>query len=308
MLLMRKEKVDVINSHWLLPSGLVGVICKGAFGTPHVAVVHGSDVNVSKRSGILRWICSRILGASDAVTVNSSYIKNTVLSIGGRITDKVSHIPMGVDGLVFAPKAAGGIKERYGAEHMVFSVGRLIDWKGMKYLIMAMREVVDQVPGAKLVIGGSGPEKESLESMARELGLQGSVIFPGYIDPSDLSEYYSAADVFVLPSIDLNGQTEALGVVLIEAMASGTPVIGSNVGGIPDIIRDGYNGFLVPEKAPGDLADRIIRLLQDRDLAARLSKNGLITVNERFLWDDIGKTFSDVNKRLAQGKHDRRVP
>ncbi len=297
MLLIRKEKVDVINSHWLLPSGLVGMICKSIFKTPNIVVVHGSDVNISKKSNILRKVCSRILDNSDAITVNSNYIKNTVLSIDRYIMDKVSYIPMGVDESVYAPKATSSIKDRYGAEYIVFSVGRLIDWKGMKYLIMAMREVVKKVHGAKLVIGGSGPEKANLERMARDLGLQDSVIFPGYIDASALSEYYHSSDVFVLPSINLNGQTEALGVVLLEAMASGTPVIGSNVGGIPDIIQDGYNGFLVPERSPKDLADRIVKLLLDRDLAKRFSANGYKTVNERFLWKDIGRKFCEINNR-----------
>jgi L-malate glycosyltransferase len=299
MFLIRKEKIDVINSHWLLPQGLVGVICRGLFRTPQVVVVHGSDVNSIKASAILRKACSCVLRHSDAVTVNSTYIRNAVVSIDRSVEGKVSYMPMGVDASVFAPMEAGSVKERYGAGRLIFSIGRLIDWKGMKYLVMAMKDVIKAVPDARLVIGGSGTEKANLERLSEELGLKGYVMFPGYIDVCDLPAYYSAADVFVLPSIDLNGQTEALGVVLLEAMASGTPVVGSAVGGIPDIIRDGYNGFLVPERSPPDLADRIVRLLKDGALADRFAANGLKTVNERFLWKDIAVKFSDVNKKVS---------
>lgn len=295
MLLVRREKVDVINSHWLLPSGFVGIVCKSLLKTPNIVVVHGSDVNISKASGILSWLCSYVLEHSDRITVNSSYIKDTVISVNHRVADKVKYLPMGVDAPV-SPPQANNIKERYGAKHLVFSIGRLIDWKGMNYLVMAMGEVVKKVPGTKLIIGGSGTERKNLERIAAEMGLEDAVIFPGYIEKSALPGYYAAADVFVLPSINLNGQTEALGIVLLEAMASGTPVIGSNVGGIPDIIEDGYNGFLVPEKSPGDLADRIVKLLLDNGLAKRFSANGLATVNERFLWNDIGRELSRINK------------
>ena len=104
------------------------------------------------------------------------------------------------------------------------------------------------------------------------------------------------------PSIDMNGQTEALGVVLLEAMASGTPVIGSNVGGIPDIIHNNYNGFLVMERSPEELSAKIIELLSDRDTANNFRSNGLKTINEKFRWDKIGEMFYLINQSLLDDK------
>ena len=161
-----------------------------------------------------------------------------------------------------------------------------------------MKDVTKNFPTAKLVIGGNGPEKGNLERLTEELNLKKNVFFAGYIEDIDLPEYYGFADVFCLPSINLNGQTEALGVVLLEAMACGTPVIGSDVGGIPDIIEDGYNGFLVPEKSPKDLADKIIELLSNRKLAEEFAANGLKTVREKFSWDRVIEKFRNVYEQV----------
>ena len=300
--MIKKEKIDVVHSHWLVPQGLVGGICKKIFGIPHVTTVHGSDVNIIKKSKILSRICSFILHNSDRITANSSYTKDRVLSIDSRAKDKVEVIPMGVDINRFGFEDDTNLKEVFGAEYLILSIGRLIDWKGTKYLIISMKEVIKKFPNSKLVIGGDGPEKRKLEKLTKKLNLKKNVIFTGYIKNSDLSKYYDSSDIFVLASMNLNGLTEALGVVLLEAMVCGTPVIGSNVGGIPDIIKDGYNGFLVPEKSPKDLADKIIELLSNKELAKEFSVNGLKTVRERFSWEIVSERFMRMYEVVKNGK------
>jgi N-acetyl-alpha-D-glucosaminyl L-malate synthase BshA len=296
--IIRKEKIDIIHTHWVLPSGLVGAICRKIFKVPHIATVHGSDVNTIKQSKILRRICSFILQNSDRITTNSSYTKSITLSIDIKSKNKVDVIPMGIDINRFKSEGTTNLKEVFDVEYLILSVCILIDWKGTKYLIIAMKEVIKKFPNAKLVIGGNGPEKGKLEKLTKELNLENTVIFTGYIEDIDLPKYYSSADVFVLPSINLNGLTEGLGVVLLEAMACGTPVIGSNVGGVPDIIKDGYNGFLVPEKSPEDLADKIIELLSNRKLAKEFSVNGLKTVKERFSGERVSEQFMSIYEEV----------
>ena len=310
--IIRKEKIDVIHSHWLVPQGLVGAICKKIFGTPHVTTVHGADINTfkkleilsGKKSKILSGIFSFVLHNSDKINANSSYTKNIVLSIDGRVKNKIEIIPMGVDINRFKHEDDINIKEDFDAEYLILSVGRLIDWKGTKYLITAMKEIIKKIPNAKLVIGGIGPEKENLEKLTEELKLKNNVIFTGYIEDIDLLKYYASSDIFVLPSINLNGHTETLGVVLLEAMACGTPVIGSNVGGIPDIIKDGYNGFLVSEKSPEDLADKIIELLSNKELAEEFATNGLKTVQEKFSWISVTERFIEVYEEFKSTEVD----
>jgi len=292
--IIREQKIDVIHSHWIIPNGLVGGICKKIFGIPHVTTVHGSDINIIKKSKILRRICSFILHNSDRITANSSYTKKVILSIDDRAKNKVEVVPMGVDINRFKSNDSMNLKEFFGVEYLILTVGRLIDWKGTKYLIIAMKEIIKKFPNSKLIIGGNGPEKGKLEKLTEELNLERNVVFTGYIKNVDLSKYYSSVDVFILPSINLNRLTEALGVVLLEAMACGTPVIGSNVGGIPDIIKDGYNGFLVPEKSLEDLAGKIIQLLSNKELAEKFGANGLETVRERFSWELVSAEFREI--------------
>ena len=181
---------------------------------------------------------------------------------------------------------------------VILFVGRLIDWKGVNILVSSMKKVRDTVRNARLVIVGDGPERKSLADRVKELGLEDSVTFTGQVSGMELKDYYSRASVFVLPSITVNNQTEGLGVVLLEAMASGVPVIGSNTGGIPDIIEDGVNGLLVQPGDPKALADAIIRIFEDRDLADRFREAGIKTVSERFSWDRIGDQFTMVYQEV----------
>jgi glycosyltransferase involved in cell wall biosynthesis len=158
--------------------------------------------------------------------------------------------------------------------------------------------ILQHAPDTLLLIIGSGPEKEHLLQRTRQLSLEEKVTFLGVVSDEELKAYYQAADVFVLPSVNKDGRTEGLGVVLLEAMASGCPVIGSNVGGIPDIITDGENGFLVPEQEPRVLTEKIIALLYDSILADRFRDAGYRTVKVRFSWGGISRQFSEVYKQV----------
>jgi glycosyltransferase involved in cell wall biosynthesis len=296
----KKEGIQIIHAHWLLPQGLVGVIVGKICRIPRITIVHGADVGITRRSKLLNALAYYVISNSDRVVANSNYILSAVLSINEKKTDRVEVIPMGVDANRFAVERNPLLLKRYGAEQLIFSIGRLIDWKGMEYLIMAMPTVVKQYPSARLVIGGTGPEGKKLSALARQLNLEQTVFLVGGIPPQELPSYFASADVFVLPSVQLDGQTEALGVVLIEAMAAGIPVVASNVGGIPDIVQDGYNGFLTSDKSPAELSDRIIRLLEDSETANRFRMNGRRTVAQRFQWEQIASKFAAMNDQLLE--------
>jgi len=295
--IIKQGKIDIIHSHWLIPQGIAGAICKKVFRIPHITTVHGSDINLIRKNKILKKICLFISNNSDRITVNSSHTKKSMLTIGGAIVEeKIEIIPMGVDLNRFQVHENKNLKQHFNAEHLVLFVGRLIDWKGADYLIVAMADVVKHL-NAKLLIIGDGPEKTKLKELAERLGLKDKVVFIGQIDNSEVPLYYTASDIFVIPSIVVEGHTEGLGVVTLEAMACGTPAIGSNVGGIPDVIKDEYNGFLVAEKSPEELAQKIIKLLSDRKLAADFKKNGLRTVQEKFSWDVVSDRFINIFQR-----------
>lgn len=313
--LCRKNKIQIIHSHWLLPQGLTGAICKKALGIKHVTNIHGSDINTILNSEILTKITKFTLKYSDLIIANSSYTKEKLLQKFPEVRYKCSLVPMGIDlskynvdmsentdsnGSVIRDKEK--ILENIYLEKergpLILSVGRLVDWKGTEYLVRSVESLKKYFLGIKLVIIGEGPEKEKLERLVQDLKLSNNVIFKGYLDNEGVINHYRIADVFVLPSIDLNGQTEGLGVVLLEAMACNVPVIGSNVGGIPDIIRDGWNGFLVPEKDPKAIAEKIKIILEDDKLREEFTINGYITLKNNFSWDIIQRKNEEIYNKL----------
>ncbi|ASJ17242.1 glycosyl transferase [Thermococcus chitonophagus] len=206
----------------------------------------------------------------------------------------VEVIPNGVDTEVFNPKdretARDVIERKFGidTENTVLYVGRLEPRKGVSYLISAMRNVE-----GKLIIAGDGGLRPLLERKARELKIQAR--FLGKVSYSDLVYLYKAVDVFVLPSL-----SEAFGIVLIEAMASGTPVIGTSVGGIPEII-DGC-GILVKPKNPSELAEAINTVLSNQEIAKKLGRLGRIRAEAVYSWKVIAKRTLKTYREVLDGE------
>ncbi len=178
---------------------------------------------------------------------------------------------------------------------MLLFVGRLAEKKGVTYLISAMKAAVKAFPDCKLIIVGDGPEKVSLVRQSQQLGISRSIIFAGSIPNQGLPPFYKAADVFILPSIvDSSGDTEGLGVVLLEAIAAGTPVVASNVGGIPDVIISNRTGLLVEQKNPDQLAAAIARLLDNPSLRKKLSAAARKHIANNYSWETVAGKFYSV--------------
>ncbi|MBS3096160.1 glycosyltransferase [Candidatus Woesearchaeota archaeon] len=292
--LIKKEKIDAIHAHWIVPQGFLAYLCKKLYGIPYIATAHAGDVFPLK-SKFFRFLSNLAIKDSDFCTANSSFTKKKLLKISGRKDIKI--IPMGVDLSVFSERNKNeDLRKRLGVKkEFILTVGRLVEKKGIKYLISSMKDVIKKFPDAKLVIIGDGPERKGLEILAKDLKLDGSIIFAGSVENRHLPEFYATADLFVGPSIVTeSGDTEGLGIVFLEALASGTCVIGSNVGGIPDIIKHNDTGLLVNQKSPGQLANAIIRLLSDKGLRRRLASSGRKMVKEVYSWRLIGKRFNEL--------------
>ncbi len=291
----RKEKPDLIHAHWILPQGFTAAIVSKILGIPVVVTAHAGDV-FPLNNFLFRSVSRVALNSAAAITVNSAFTKSAV----AKITKKpISIIPMGVDLKLFSSAssaAAAAVRKKYSVKgKMLLFVGRLAEKKGVTYLISAMAAVAKQNPGIKLVVVGDGPEKQALEQQVQKLSLSASVAFAGSVSNSDLPAYYKAADIFVLPSIvTKSGDTEGLGVVLLEAVAAGVPVIASNVGGIPDIVVDKKTGILVEQKNPGQLVSAITLLLKNSSLRKKLSGEALKHIRMNFDWDRVASYFKAV--------------
>jgi glycosyltransferase involved in cell wall biosynthesis len=280
----RRRQFDIVHVHWPVPHALFGWAARrGSKGrTRLVTLWYGIE---------LRWVKSRLpwlkqflkwaLRASDQVVAISSYTAREIAEL--------VHVPVRVIpyGLGFDESLAVSRPPRAGGSFLILYVGNLIPRKGVRFLIDALHRLPATL-SAKLLILGEGTDRPKLEAQVRELGLNGRVGMPGRVPEPDLHRAFHEANVLVLPSIiDKRGDTEGLGVVLLEALAYRIPVIGSAIGGITDIITDGETGLLVPPENAPAIAAAIQRIATERGLGERLADAGRRRVRERFGWDAI---------------------
>lgn len=275
--LCRPGHYDVIHVHWPLPSGIFGLVGKWLGRARLVASFHGAELLLTRRFPILKPMLSFIIGRCDAVTSNSEFTANLIRQL--------AHVPVHV--IPYGSRIdIKDLPDQDMAGGVLF-VGRLIERKGLPYLLEAIH-LLAQKRSVHLDIVGEGNLKAELMKRAAQLGISDRVIFHGRVDDDALITLYARCSLFVLPSIiDSHGDTEGLGVVLLEAMSYQKPVIATSVGGISDIVRDGETGLLVAEKSAPALAQAIERILDDPELARRLGKQGAEYVKERFDWDRI---------------------
>jgi glycosyltransferase involved in cell wall biosynthesis len=296
--IVKKEKIDLIHAHWIVPQGYIASKIKRRFGTPYVVTAHAGDIFPLKNP-FFRKIGKRALQDCSACTVNS---KATGKAVQDLYPVDMSIIPMGVDLKQFSPKLKDKkVRKEFGidGEFLLF-VGRIAEKKGLTYLLDAMPSVVEQFPKVKLVIIGDGPLKIELEAQAENLKLGENVVFAGKRKNEDLGKYFASADVFVGPSIvTKNGDTEGLGVVFLEALASGTVVIGGNVGGVPDIIKDGKTGLLVEEKNSKELSKKIIELLEDKKKREKMVKAGQKHIKDHYDWEKVSRKFEELFSKVV---------
>ena len=292
---LRKLKdMDVVHVHWAIPNGLGAIFLKKIHKIPYFITVYGEEIHLSKRYHMitaLRWLVNNSL---KIVTI-SSKTKNFCMEsdLGD---DKIDVIPFGVDTDFFRPL------DVYKDENIfqILSVGYLIERKGFEYLIRAMPKVLKEHKNARLKIVGSGPLESLLKELIYKLDIGDEVEIVKNVSDEELLMLYNSADLFVLPSIvDSQGNTEGLGVVLLEAMACGLPVIGSDVGGISDIIQNGVNGLLVGEKDINELSSAIIKNIINKELRKNFAYAAYHQIKEKFNWNIISERYISIYKTLA---------
>lgn len=296
--IIKNEKISLIHAHWILPQGFVGMFLKKLFKVPLLVTIHGSDLFPLKNN-LFKKLQKFAVNNADFITVNTEATKKELLGRFPEASRKVKVVPMGVNSDFFK-KLKIKKPKNYPKNKILLFVGRLSDQKGLQYLIDAMPEVVKKEPNTKLLIIGEGPFKAELEKKIDENRIKEHVEFLGSLPASDVVKYHNYADVFVLPSLSNKTGTEALGLALMEAMSSGCAVIGTNVGGIPSLIKNGYNGLLVNQKDSKELAGAIIDLLKNRKKAEILGRNASNFIRKNYSWDKVGNQFLVIYKKIIK--------
>jgi glycosyltransferase involved in cell wall biosynthesis len=286
----RISQYDVINAHWWLPNGIIAWILNKTCGIPYVVTSHGTDVSMVRKYKFLRPLALKVLRKAKYTNVVSTFVQGIVdetLKL-----DNVYKRSMPFNSELFSFKPVE-------QENKIIAFGRLVKRKGFEYLVMGYKDVFDRhkIP---LEIYGEGPEHQNLRNLIDERGLQDAVKLMGRIkENKDVPEVIRRARIFVLPSIvDQRLEVEGLGLVILEAMACGVPVISTNSQGITDIITHDQNGYLVPQKDPEALAEAINKLLESPEIRERYIREGLKTV-QKFSIPTVGREFGELFKKAA---------
>ena len=295
--LWRRLAPDVINQHYLLPTGIAGQWWATRLGIPTVTTLIGMDVYDPhyRPAAVWRGLMRRAIRGARAVTCISSFVHDVVrreYPPAGGVECRL--VPYGVDVKLFHPQdSAGEVRRRHGLgedDTLILTVQRLWARKGVTTFLDAAAIVAAAVPGTRFLVVGDGPERAALERHAAALGIGDRVVFAGRKDNrTELPAYYAAADVFAFHTLH-----EGLGIVLLEALASGCPVVTTAAGGTTDIIRDGDTGLLV---RPGDaraFADAVIRVLREPSLKAGLRTRARRTAETEFDWDVVAGRYLEV--------------
>jgi glycosyltransferase involved in cell wall biosynthesis len=273
---------DIVHCHWLITSGLMGALFAGIGRAPLVVTAHGSDVFTENPFFLFVDRC--VLRRCAACTANSRRSGELVSRI--EPAARIEPVPMGVDPSKYGKHLASAeMRGRLGnGRPQLLFVGRFTANKGVGDLVAGMETISRELPDARLALVGFGPEEHVIRREVAKAGLGSRIQFLGRLSRAEIPTCMASADLLVLPSVKVEG----LGVVLLEALASGTAVVGTDVGGIPDIVRDGETGFLCRSQDPEDLAATCLRMLRDDDLMRRTADNGRRLVEQQYSWQRIG--------------------
>ena len=298
---------DVIHAHdWLVTYAAKSL--KQSFNLPMVATIHATEAG--RNSGIhddtqryindTEWLLTY---EATEVIVNSNYMKGHVQGLFGLPFDKISVIPNGINLNNFT-----GIDRDYDFrrrfamdnEKIILYVGRLVYEKGVQHLISAMPKILENYHDSKLVIAGKGGMIDELKSQVDSMGLSNKVYFTGYLNQKEVQKMYKCADVAVFPST-----YEPFGIVALEAMLAGIPTVVSDIGGLNEIVEHGVNGMKSYTGNPNSIADSVLSLLFDPQLAMNVTKNAKNKVKDEFNWQKIAQDTHyiyelAISKTMAQ--------
>lgn len=274
---------------------LDGFSIAGRTPQPYILCLKGIAADELRfETGLERWrlafpaaLEGRNARRADAVIVPSRYSRGVAIRHYGLDPGRVRVVPEGIDPSAWErPVPAGDGAERSGGPPTVLSVARQYPRKNTGTLLRAFRRVRETCPGARLRVVGGGPELPRLRRLARRLGLGAGVRFLGELPGrGDVRREYFAADVFCLPTLQ-----EGFGIVFLEAMAAGLPIVASSAGAVPEVVPDGRAGFLVDPRNPRALAEALLRLIGDDRLRARMGAAGRRRAR-RFAWPRVARSF-----------------
>ncbi len=272
----------------------------GAWERPSIVSFHGADVLVDMNKQAYREATRQMLNAVNLVLVRSESLRRAVVHLGcdeKKIEIQRAGIPLGE-----FPFRERNFVAAAATEWRFVQAGRLIEKKGLPVTLRAFAVFLGQHPNAKLTIAGEGPLLGQLQSLARDLNIEANVSFTGFISQEQLREIYYASHIFLHPSqTGRDGNQEGIPNSILEAMASGLPVFATEHGGIPEAIRSGVSGGLVPERDHDKLAAALLDAAKDPGFLSQIARNGAEVVRQNFDLNSQARRLEDIYLRTIQG-------
>ncbi len=300
---VRTTRATVVHAHWVIPSG--GVAAAAARSAPLVVSLHGSDVFVAERHAAVRPAARYAFGRAGWVTACSEDLRSRAVRLGADPA-RSEVVPYGVDVTRFRPN--GDARRRMRSRHalapdaaVVLAAGRFAHKKGFEYLIDALAALAPRWPALRLVLAGSGDLDARLKERAAARGVADRVIWPGAVPQSEVADWLAAADVAVAPSIrDDAGNVDGLPNVVLEALASGTPVVATPAGGITTVAVHRRTALVVPERDAGALAEAVGELLRQPALGAALGRAARDEMCAARRWENVAERFERAYERVSR--------
>ncbi|HAV11234.1 MAG TPA: hypothetical protein DCX32_01690 [Candidatus Moranbacteria bacterium] len=286
--LFEENTYDLTHSFFTVPCGAISLAFQLTRKVPYVISLRGSDVpGYSERFSALYWILKpliRVIWSRAAfVVANSEDLRELALE-----TDKKKEIKViynGVDILKFSPK-----KESRPSDKFIITLGgtRITARKGISYLIEAVEKIQGKYPQIFVKILGDGSDREDLEKMVKDLKLDDRIVFIGRVPSEEIPPYYQEASLFVLPSLN-----EGMSNAMLEALASGLPIISTDTGGANELVEEGKNGFLVKMKDSDDIAEKICKIVGDRELVENMGEESR-RLAEKMSWEKVAGRYVEL--------------
>lgn len=299
--LAKKEKIDIISSHWIIPDGFIAALVAKLTKIPFTTTIPGSDIYMGGKNALFRWMVGFAAKEAKYVLSDSKYFLKRLEALDYH-PKKTRVIRYGVNTKNFKPgRKDKGLLAKYGltgSTPVILATGRLVSKKGFIYLINVLPSVLSRIPEAKLVIVGDGDQRKNLEDRTKTLEVEKKVIFAGMIPFNQLQKYYNIADVLVAPSIqDDKGNIDASPVSMMEAMACGVPIVGTKFSG-GNLIIEGKTGYLVDPKNTREIGEAIIKILSRKDKRDFKINVRQIVQNE-FSGKKVAKIYEEVFKEIV---------
>ena len=294
---LSREDYDIIHTHIPTPwSADWSVISSKFKNKPLVVTYHNDIIGDGAVEYIARFYNSTALKmllrrADKIIITQPSYLKSSPHLMDYQ--NKIEVIPGGVDVDKFHPEIDSFEEHEKG--NTIFFLSLLDEfhrYKGLDYLLKAAKLVKNEIADVKLIVGGKGVLMDHYKKMVVSMGLEGNVKFAGFIADENIADYYSRANVFVLPSI--SSLQEGFGIVALEALACGTPVITTDIVGVADDLAEVGGGIVVPPKNPDELALAIIEILKDQELQRVMGEKGRKLVEEKYTWKKVASSMEKL--------------